>query len=53
MADGARMTVLNILNHPEKLKARFKLVAERARLAEERKAIRLKLTLAIIEEILK
>ncbi len=47
------MTVINILNNPHKLKTRFKLVAERARLAEERKAIRLRLTLAIIEEILR
>lgn len=47
------MTVINILNHPEKLKVRFKLVAERARLAEERKAIRIRLTLAIIEEVLR
>ena len=46
------MSVINILNDPEKLSARFKLVAERARLAEERKAIRLRLTLAIIEDIL-
>ncbi len=47
------MTVINILNNPQKLKVRFKLVAERARLAEERTAIRLRLTLAIIEDILK
>ncbi len=47
------MTVLNILNHPEKLKVRFALVKERQRLAEERKAIRLRLTLAIIEEVLR
>lgn len=47
------MTVLNIINNPQKLKVRFALVAERQRLAEERKAIRLKLTLAIIEDILR
>ncbi len=47
------MTVINILNNPQKLAIRFQLVAERARLAEERKAIRLKLTLAIIEEVLR
>lgn len=47
------MSVINILNNPQKLSARFKLVNERVRLAEERKAIRLRLTLAIIEEILK
>jgi len=47
------MTVVNILNNPQKLSARFKLVAERTRLAEERKAIRLQLTLAIIRDILK
>ncbi len=47
------MTVINILNNPQRLSARFKLVAERTRLAEERKAIRLKLTLAIIEEVLR
>lgn len=46
------MSVINILNHPEKLSARFKLVAERARLAEERKRIRFNLTVAIIEEIM-
>lgn len=46
------MTVVNILNNPQKLAVRFKLVAERTRLTEESKAIRLKLTLAIIEEIL-
>ena len=44
--------MIQIMSHPERLSARFKLVAERARLAEERKAIRLKLTLAIIEEVL-
>lgn len=47
------MTVLNILNNPQKLSVRFKLVQERIRLAEERKAIRLRLTLAIIQDILK
>lgn len=49
---GGEMTVVNILNNPQKLAVRFKLVAERTRLTEESKAIRLKLTLAIIEEIL-
>lgn len=53
MVDGARMTVVNILNNPQKLRARFALVKERQRLAEERKAIRLRLTLAIIEEVLR
>ena len=47
------MSVINILNNPQKLSARFKLNAERIRLAEERKAIRLRLTLAIIEEVLR
>jgi len=46
------MSVINILNNPQKLRVRFMLVAERQRLADERKAIRLRLTLAIIEEIL-
>jgi len=47
------MTVINILNNPQKLAVRFKLVNERIRLAEERKAIRLRLTLAIVEDILR
>lgn len=46
------MSVIHILNNPQKLSARFKLVNERIRLAEERKAIRLRFTLALIEEIL-
>jgi len=47
------MSVIQIMSHPERLSVRFKLVAERARLAEECKAIRLRLTLAIIEEVLR
>jgi len=53
VAGGESMTVINILNNPQRLAVRFKLVNERIRVAEERKAIRLRLTLAIVEEVLK
>jgi hypothetical protein len=46
------MTVLKLLNNPDSLKFQFKLNQYKFKYAEERKAIRLKLTLAIIEDIL-
>jgi len=52
MVDGEMSATIHILNYPEMLSARFKLEQYKKQFAEERKAIRLRLTLAIIEEIL-
>lgn len=46
------MTVLKLLNNPDSLKLQFKLNQYKFKYEEERRAIRLKLTMAIIEDIL-